>query len=253
MYILYSFRRCPYAMRCRMVLEYSRLPFLLREISLKSKPPELRQLSDKETPTVPILHQPESGFLLEESWDIMKWALERDAGKFDTENWWVGLKQEQKTWTEQICSENDGRFKFFLDRYKYPTRYRDAFDPDARYLNKWDATGTALNEKQFRDNARRNCEQTLAKYEECLRRPDSRFLLGRRPGLADVAVMSFVRQFAHVTPPKENHTEHDTGDYTRHFTRNFPALSTWLTTWKQSELFLTIMDKCYSGYSPPLA
>ena len=103
--ILYTFRRCPYAMRARMALYMAKIDHEHREVNLKNKPPELLQISPKGT--VPVL-QFEDGRLLEESLDIMKWALNNP-----------DLPLEEA----QLITENDTTFKKALDRYKYPGRY----------------------------------------------------------------------------------------------------------------------------------
>lgn len=112
--ILYTFRRCPYAMRARMALYVAKIDHEHREVNLKNKPPELLQISPKGT--VPVL-QFEDGRLLEESLDIMKWALNSP-----------DLPLEEV----QLITENDTTFKKALDRYKYPGRYPEEEGLDYR-------------------------------------------------------------------------------------------------------------------------
>ncbi len=177
-YIFYSFRRCPYAIRCRMVLEYSQLPFSLIEVSLKNKPYDLVKLSHKERVTVPVLYHAETAYLCEESWDIMHWALERNNGQFDRDNWWVGLDEEQRLQTEAIGNENDGPFKYYLDCYKYPERYK----------NEWNCHSSPSSScEHFWRAAQQQCLLTLAKYERLLQK-NSVYLLGSQASLADVLV-----------------------------------------------------------------
>ncbi|QTD54769.1 glutathione S-transferase [Parasphingorhabdus cellanae] len=158
--ILYSFRRCPYAMRARMALLISETPVRLREVVLRDKPEEMIAASPKATVPVLVLHDDS---VIDESLAIMHWAL---AGH-DPDGW---LEQEEAG--REWIAETDGEFKTNLDRYKYPTRYEDV-DPMAhrsaglRFLEKLDAQ---LSEKGQ--------------------------LLRDKPSLADHAIFPFVRQFA---------------------------------------------------------
>ena len=110
--ILYSFRRCPYAIRARLAIAYSQKQVQLREVALKNKPPELLTLSVKET--VPVLQLTDKT-LLDESLDIMIWALT----KRDPDNWLAGNLQKMLT----LIDENDYEFKSWLDKYKYAVRF----------------------------------------------------------------------------------------------------------------------------------
>ena len=109
--VLYSFRRCPYAMRARLALASSRQRCALREVVLRDKPAEMIAVSPKAT--VPVLHLPD-GQVLEQSLDIMRWALARH----DPEQW---LSPEIGTLAdmEALIADCDGDFKHHLDRYKY--------------------------------------------------------------------------------------------------------------------------------------
>ena len=167
--LLYSFRRCPYAMRARLALAVSGTVCELREVVLRNKPAELQQASAKAT--VPVLLLP-GGEVLEQSLDIMRWAL----GQHDPFDW---LVQQAGSIDEMhaLIAVCDNEFKHHLDRYKYPNRHGNA-DPlphrtqAARWL-------TQLN-------------QRLGEPAE------SNALLGRRPCLADMAIAPFVRQYAHT-------------------------------------------------------
>src|SRR3569623_1420576 len=123
--ILYSFRRCPYAMRARMALLVSGVPFELREVVLRNKPAEMLAASPKASVTELVL---ESGTVIDESIDIMRWALDRH----DPEDW---LSGDDTT----LIARFDGAFKHHLDRYKYPDRH----DSDPREHR---AAGLALLE-----------------------------------------------------------------------------------------------------------
>lgn len=155
--ILYSFRRCPYAMRARMALIVSGQQVELREILLRDKPDSMLALSPKGT--VPVLALP-GGEVIDESLDIMRWALRLH----DPEGWLEGDDAA-------LIAANDGSFKQHLDRYKYAARYET--DPLEHR-----AAGMAW----------------LGELEAHL---ESRaFLCGGRRTLADMAIFPFVRQFA---------------------------------------------------------
>ncbi len=164
--ILYSFRRCPYAMRARLALTISGQTCALREVVLRNKPPEMIEASSKGT--VPVLVLPD-GNILDESFDIMKWSLARN----DPEDW---LKPEigDLTKTDALIAENDGSFKHHLDRYKYPNRYDNVDALEHR------ASGIAFLEKLDAQLDGRS------------------FLFGNRMSLADAAIVPFVRQFANT-------------------------------------------------------
>jgi glutathione S-transferase len=165
--ILYSFRRCPYAMRARLALTISHQKCALREIVLRDKPTEMITLSPKAT--VPVLRLTD-GQVLEESLDIMYWALERN----DPQQWLIPLEGTLPE-MQALIAQNDGPFKHHLDRYKYVTRHEEGADPidhrteAARLLN-------TLND----------------------RLENSPQLFGDRPTLADYAIIPFVRQFANT-------------------------------------------------------
>jgi len=155
--VLYSFRRCPYAMRARMALIVSGTICELREVKLSAKPTEMIAVSPKAT--VPVLVLPD-GEVIDQSLDIMRWSLARH----DPEGWMDGDDAA-------LIANNDGPFKHHLDRYKYPGRHGS--DPLEHR-----AAGLAM----------------LARYETALARQVD--LRGPRRTLADIAIMPFVRQFA---------------------------------------------------------
>lgn len=162
--ILYSFRRCPYAIRTRMALHYAAVPVTLREVRLKDKPQAMLAVSAKAT--VPVLVLPD-GSVLDESCDVMRWALARN----DPDNWWDdGLAGQ----IEQLVQQNDLAFKPLLDRYKYADRY------------------PAFPAGHYRAEGERFLRQLEARLQQ------SRFLLGDSLGFADVALLPFIRQFALV-------------------------------------------------------
>ncbi len=167
--VLYSFRRCPYAMRARLALAVSGQVCELREILLRDKAPEF--LDTSPSATVPAL-QYGDGEVIDESLDIMLWALSRN----DPENW---LKPETGSLDEMLALIElaDGDFKASLDRYKYPTRYYGV-----------DGLMERTNAVVFLNDLNR-------------RLAASPFLSGKRCALADMAIAPFVRQFANVDRP----------------------------------------------------
>ncbi|MFJ2332811.1 glutathione S-transferase [Pseudomonas helleri] len=158
--VLYSFRRCPYAMRARMALRHSGVPLSIIEVSLKAKPAEMLALSPKGT--VPVLACAD-GRVIEQSLEIMYWAL----AQHDPDNW-LGPD------SAALIEENDQVFKVNLDRYKYAIRYPE--QPMEHYR----AQGAAF----------------LQRLEVLLEQTP--YLAGDTLSLADIALAPFVRQFAHV-------------------------------------------------------
>ncbi|MCY7331546.1 MAG: glutathione S-transferase N-terminal domain-containing protein, partial [Pseudanabaena sp. CAN_BIN31] len=120
--ILYSFRRCPYAIRARMALNYAGISYELREVSLKNKPREMLDISAKGT--TPVMQIFDSGafnqdfIVLEESLDIMNWAIQQN----DPLNW-EDLSEQSMAIAKHLINTNDREFKQALDRYKYPNRF----------------------------------------------------------------------------------------------------------------------------------
>jgi glutathione S-transferase len=166
--ILYSFRRCPYAMRARLALLVSGLAYEHREVVLKNKPASMLALSPKGT--VPVLWLPADSQVIDQSLDIMLWALRQH----DPQGWLPAAADEAEvlSWIAQ----NDGPFKQHLDRYKYPQRSGLASGVADRDLG----------------------AQWLAQLDARLQQQP--FLAGACWGLLDAALAPFVRQFAHTDP-----------------------------------------------------
>lgn len=169
--VLYSFRRCPYAMRARLALYTSAVPHEHREVVLQNKPAHMLGLSPKGTVPVLWVPGPAGGQVLEQSLDIMWWALRQH----DPLNWLPDTDTALAKALAQIA-HNDGPFKRHLDRYKYPQRSGLASGSTDRDLAA--AWLTSL-------------EQELQIQP---------FLAGGHFGLADAAMAPFVRQFAHTDP-----------------------------------------------------
>ncbi|MGB5305814.1 MAG: glutathione S-transferase [Gammaproteobacteria bacterium] len=164
--VLYSFRRCPYAIRARMTLKYAATPVELREVVLREMPDALLDCSPKAT--VPVLVLPD-GRVLEESRDIMHWALRMH----DPDGWLPG-DAVQLDRVNELIDENDQSFKLHLDRYKYPERY--PAHAAACYRTQGEVFLQRLN----------------ARLDEAA------WLAGARMTVADVAIFPFIRQFAQV-------------------------------------------------------
>ena len=162
--ILYSFRRCPYAMRARMALVASGAAVELREVLLKDKPPELVAASPKATVPVLVLSD---GRVIEESLDVMQWALVQS----DPLGWLEGTALDSD-W----ISECDGDFKHWLDCYKYAERYPEHTAEDYR----------------------QKAESFIQKLEDRLSVSD--WMGGGAAHAVDVALFPFIRQFAGVDP-----------------------------------------------------
>ena len=160
--LLYSFRRCLYAMRARLALRYSGVPMRIIEVSLKAKPAEMLALSPKGT--VPVLSV--EGRVIEQSLEIMQWAL----AQHDPDDW---LLQGDPA-VLALIAENDQVFKHHLNRYKYAERYLE----------------------QPMEHYRAEGEVFLQKLEGLL--AEREYLLAEHLSLADAALAPFVRQFAHV-------------------------------------------------------
>ncbi len=166
--LLYSFRRCPYAIRARLALQVSGGAYELREIQLRDKPPFMLAASPKGS--VPVLVLPD-GQVIDESWEIMQWALQQH----DPDNW-LGADGQHLAAAAALVAINDGSFKTALDRYKYADRH-----PEQSPL--FYRTAGELFLQQLEIQLQTNP-----------------FLLGDQLSIADAAVVPFIRQFAAVDP-----------------------------------------------------
>lgn len=201
--VLYSFRRCPYAMRARLALWVSGQVCELREVVLARKPAALLAASAKGT--VPVLVLP-NGQVIDQSLEIMLWALRQN----DPLQWLGNAAQlpDLLQWVAQC----DGEFKFHLDRYKYPNRF-DLVDGQIHR-----AQGAVFLE---------SLNKRLSQGSQ---------LGGTSESLADMAIVPFVRQFAHTDPAW--------------FARQpWPALQTWLIGFEASNAYQQVM-RPYTAWAP---
>lgn len=200
--VLYSFRRCPYAMRARLALASSAVAYELREVALRSKPPDMLAASPKGT--VPVLVLPD-GQVIAESLDVMLWALRQH----DPEGWLSGDIDGMLA----LIADNDGTFKLQLDRYKYPNRYPHESAGNAPGFAQWHRDGGAV---------------VLASWQARL--SQNPWLFGNRASLVDMAVLPFVRQFAHT-------------DAAWFAAQPWPHLQAWLARFEASAQYQLVMTK----------
>lgn len=208
--VLYSFRRCPYAMRARMALRYAGIRCELREVVLRDKPPEMLAASAKGT--VPVLVVPgdngeESGqkngqkSIIEESLDVMLWALTQH----DPEGW-LAVDNDAAS---LLIDANDNDFKVWLDRYKYPNRANG------------DGADDAVSSRAQGERFLQLLEDRLAEGGQ---------LMGARQSFVDIAIFPFVRQFAYV-------------DIEWFGQSPYQSVNAWLQGHLESELFIDVMHK----------
>lgn len=197
---LYSFRRCPYAMRARLAIVLAELKVELREIVLKNKPTQMLAISPKGT--VPVLELVEtdgsSRRVIEESRDILQWALEQHDPQ--------AVLDVEPASAQALIEQNDNEFKHWLDRYKYADRHPE------------------LSQIEYRERG----EVFLQVLETLL--AQHRYLLGDTISSADIGIMPFVRQFAHV-------------DQEVFYQLPYPHLQQWLRDWLQHPAFQQVMVK----------
>ena len=216
---LYSFRRCPYAMRGRMGLHAAGIDYEHREVLLRDKPAAMIAASSKGT--VPVFIKPD-GSVIDESLELLLWASEQHDP--------MGWRDVDMSEAMALITRNDEAFKFHLDRYKYKSRY------DA---------GAKRGETDIEH--RRAAEDIIADYETRLLQQD--YLLGPRQSLADIAIFPFMRQFANTdrawwdgknAPNNQgNSNNQDNSDSNP----PYPATHNWLERHINSPLFQSIMTK----------
>ena len=192
--LLYTFRRCPYAIRARLALNACEIEVELHEVDLRHKPQAMLDLSPKGT--VPVLLLADRT-VIDESLDIMRWALAIN----DPQSW-----QNDSAETLALIAQNDNTFKQNLDRYKYADRYPEH---SAEY---------------YREQA----EIFLLLLNS--RMSKQKYLMGDKPDMTDMAILPFVRQFAHVNKQW-------------FYASRYTELINWLDGLLQSDLFIAVMKK----------
>ncbi len=203
--VLYSYRRCPYAMRARMALREARIDVQIREISFRNKPSHMLSISPKGT--VPVLITLD-GKIIDESLDVMHWALAQSAShpRLQAGNKSQSENSTEYVLTKRLIAENDGVFKKALDAYKYHER----------------------NPEKRQQTHRVAGEIFLKELEALLQQ--NQYLLGSQLSLADIAIFPFIRQFAAVDRPWFEASEYN-------------HLNVWLNGLIESELFKSVMQK----------
>jgi len=199
--ILYSFRRCPYAIRARMVLLHSKIQCEIREVKLSNKPKEMLEISPKGT--VPVLLLGDGG-VIDESLDVMLWAIEHSDPK--------NLLDPGKEKVVELIKINDGEFKYAVDRYKYSSFYPEKSMIEYRKMGGF----------------------FLKKIESYLE--EHKFILGGKVSLADLAIFPFIRQFCRVdidwfnfSPFKKTKEWILTFEKSKNFTKAMKKMKPWTT------------------------
>jgi len=216
--VLYSFRRCPYAIRARLALAaagFSPGPDLeLREVALKAKPPELLAASAKGSVPVLVLDQAGAPAVRDESLAIMRWALDQA----DPEGWWAGRGSGEQGAIATLIEQNDGPFKHHLDRFKYAGRYGD---------------------RGLKEQAQHR-QAAVSILQQWNRRLDisGGWLLGPRSSLADGALLPFVRQFMLADPKGFDNAP------------DLAAVQQWLARFLGSEALSTVLNEAWAPRSP---
>ena len=164
--ILYSFKRCPYAMRARMALQLTNIKCEIREVRLNNKPKHMLEVSPKGTVPVLILNDR----TIEESMEVIDWALNQ-------KNVFEGnLKEYQIKISNELIERFDDEFKYHLDRYKYASRYGDVDEI----------------------HHRKKCEKILLEIENII--SDEQWFFGKKINKLDISILPFIRQFRIADP-----------------------------------------------------
>jgi len=187
-------------MRARLGILFAELRVELREIVLKNKPAQMLAISPKGTVPVLELAEGESSgrLVIEESREILEWALQQNDPH--------GLLSVDLASADALIERNDNEFKHWLDRYKYADRHPE------------------LTQLDYRQNG----EVFLQELDSLLAK--NRYLLGENISIADIGVMPFVRQFAHV-------------DREVFYSLPYPNLQQWLRDWLEHPIFQQVMVK----------
>ena len=159
--ILYSFKRCPYAMRARMALKLADITCEIREVSLSNKPNQMLKISPKGTVPVLILKDK----IIDESIDIINWVISK------TDIFKENLDQNKLELSDEMICIFDDKFKYHLDRYKYSNRYKDA-------------------DLEFH---RSECKKLLVSLENLI--SNNVWFFGDKLNKLDISILPFIRQF----------------------------------------------------------
>ena len=205
--ILYSFRRCPYAIRVRWALLICEIKVEIREIDLKNKP--LDFLNKSKSNTVPILIKKNSE-VIEESLEIIIWALS-ESKKENIKV--IYFPDNKKKDIFEIINENDNKFKYHLDRFKYATRYQN------------------INEEFHFTKA----IKFIKRWNELLE--DNKYFFGDNPTIADWSIWPFVRQFKIACEIQKRTNYLD------------PSIKNWLESFEKNRKFKYLMYK-YELWGP---
>ena len=207
--ILYSFRRCPYAIRVRWALLICEIKVEIREVDLKNKPIEFMNKSSSKT--VPILIK-KNNEVIEESLDIIIWALS-ESEKENIKKFYNPKNKEEEIL--EIISENDHSFKYHLDRFKYSARF-NASEEDYHFLE---------------------ARKFIKKWNKIL--TNKRWIIGDKPSIADWCIWPFVRQFkiACESQKKTNYFDDPIKDWLGYFEKHqhFKKLMHKYDPWKPSK------------------
>tara|TARA_Y200000002_G_C22514101_1_gene592572 strand:+ start:204 stop:857 length:654 start_codon:yes stop_codon:yes gene_type:complete len=159
--ILYSFKRCPYAIRARMALKLADITCEIREVSLSNKPNHMLKISPKGTVPVLILKDK----IIDESIDIINWVISK------TDIFKENLDQNKLELSDEMICIFDDKFKYHLDRYKYSNRYKDA-------------------DLEFH---RSECKKLLISLEHLI--SNNVWFFGDKLNKLDISILPFIRQF----------------------------------------------------------
>ena len=207
--VLYSYRRCPYAMRARMTIYLSQIQVEQREIVFWDKPQAMLQASPKGT--VPVLVLPD-GAVIDESRDIMLWAFNNSTDKSIYQAWLFAKDTQEMMSINAWIDQCDNEFKPILDRYKYADRFPENLPSDYRELGCEFLQDVESSLKQI------SFEHQVVQY----------VLVGDRFSLADIAIFPFIRQFVNV-------------DKNWFHNADYPRLKLWLQALLDSSFFKEIM------------
>ena len=206
--ILYSFRRCPYAIRVRWAFLVCEIKVELREIDLKNKPKEF--LNKSRTKTVPILIK-KNGETIEESLDIILWAISNSPYKKDKN---IFLPENQRESIFRTIDENDNKFKYHLDRFKYSARF-EKIDEEYHFIE---------------------AIKIIKNWNELLK--ENSYFFGENPTIADWCIWPFIRQFkiACESQKRTNYLEPNFLKWLGYFEndKNFKYLMYKYDLWKPS-------------------